>query len=128
MSCAASKLCSFKQHSTQCLQPTLIPIPHWFESSLEANKYVLLYASNRGFVNSQRCSVTFSLKGTLLLVLLSKRCELTLYVKEQVGANEGEYQHRDRQSAVRHHLPDSAAQVRAAGGKGSHTYFNIVHV
>lgn len=59
--------------------------------------------------------VTLSLKGALLSLLLFERSVLTLYVKEKVGANEGEYHHRDRQSAVRHHLSDSVIQIRAAG-------------
>lgn len=59
--------------------------------------------------------VTLSLQGTLLSVLLFERSVLTLYVKEKVGANEGEYHHRDRQSTVRHHLSDFGIQIRAVG-------------
>lgn len=37
---------------------------------------------------------------------------LTLDVAEQVGADEGEQQHRDRQGAVRQHLPHFGVQER----------------
>lgn len=44
------------------------------------------------------------------------RVVLTLYVKEQVGANEGEDHHGDGQSTVRNHLSDRIVQIRAVGG------------
>lgn len=44
------------------------------------------------------------------------RVVLTLYVKEQVGANEGEDHHGDGQSTVRNHLSDLIVQIRAVGG------------
>lgn len=61
--------------------------------------------------------MTLSLEGTLQSVLLYERSLLTLYVEEQVGANKGAHHHRDRQSAVRHHLSDSAIQIRTVGDK-----------
>lgn len=73
-------------------------------------------------VLSQRCD--FKSQGVFLLsVLVRDRSVLTLYVKEKVGADEGEYHHRDRQSAVRHHLPDSGIQIRAVRGKKRDTLF-----
>jgi len=62
--------------------------------------------------------MTLGLKGTLS-VLLCGSSVLTLYVKEKVGANEGAYHHRNRQSTVRHHLSDFAIQVRAVKRKGA---------
>lgn len=59
--------------------------------------------------------VTLGLTGILLLLLSFERSVLTLYVKENVGADEGEYHHRDRQSTVRHHLSDFVIQIRAVG-------------
>lgn len=59
--------------------------------------------------------MTLSLKSTLLSFLSFERSILTLYVNEKVGASEGEYQHRHRQSTVRHHLSDFVIQVRAVG-------------
>lgn len=55
-------------------------------------------------------NVTGSLPGALS----SGRCELTLYVKEKVGANEGEDHNGDGQGTVGHHLSDFAIQIRTA--------------
>lgn len=52
--------------------------------------------------------------GALPSTLSSGQSELTLYVKEKVGADEREDHNRDGQSAVRHHLPDFAIKIRAA--------------
>lgn len=70
--------------------------------------------------------MTLSLKGTLLSVLLYERSVLTLYVKEKVGANEGEYHHRDRQSTIRHHLSDSVIQIWAVGKRKKATHISTL--
>lgn len=57
------------------------------------------------------------LKGALLSLLSFETFVLTLYVKEKVGADEGEYHHGDRQGTVRHNLSDSGVQIRAVGEK-----------
>lgn len=72
--------------------------------------------------------VASRLKGTLLSLLLFERSVLTLYVNEKVGADEGEYHHGDRQSAVRHHFSDFGIQIRAAGERGSDTHFHSVQL
>lgn len=69
--------------------------------------------------------VTLSLRGNPLSVLKFERCVLTLYVDEQVGADEGEYYHRDWQSAVRHHLSDFVIQVRAVGEGVTHFHIRL---
>lgn len=52
----------------------------------------------------------------LLRKIFKVRVVLTLYVKEQVGANKGEYHHGDGQSTVRNHLSDLIIQIWAVGG------------
>ena len=48
--------------------------------------------------------------------LWKQRMILTLNIAEQVGADEGEQQHRDRQGAVRQHLPHFGVQERTWKG------------
>lgn len=57
--------------------------------------------------------------------LSSAQSELTLYVKEKVGADEREDNNRDGQSTVRHHLSDFAIKIWAAE-REREEQFNIV--